>query len=71
MTGIPFDFSTGEGTKPFGPAIDRIDSKKGYSIENIRLVCNLFNFAKNRYTDDDVLRMAIALVNEAKKLIIA
>lgn len=45
VSGIPLDLSkTAQGSKmPFSPSIDRIDSSKGYVIENCRLVCTIVN----------------------------
>jgi hypothetical protein len=62
QTGIPFDLTTGKGKRPFGPAVDRIKNEKGYSISNIQLVCNIYNYAKNEFTDDDVMMFANALI---------
>lgn len=36
-------------------SIDRIDSSKGYSIDNIEFVCRGVNFAKNKYSKYDVV----------------
>jgi len=35
------------------PSLDRIDSKKGYHIGNIRLVWNFVNQAKNKWNDQE------------------
>ena len=56
--GIAFSTSM---TGPFAPSIDRIDTTRGYVLGNCQLVCALYNFAKNKYTDD-VLFVARALV---------
>ena len=34
------------------PSIDRIDSSKGYTTDNVRLVCWAFNEIKGKYPDD-------------------
>lgn len=62
-TGIPFDLTTGDGRKPFGPAVDRIRNEIGYMPGNIQIVCNVYNFAKMEFSDEDVFRMAKALNN--------
>jgi hypothetical protein len=64
-TGIPFDLTMGDGIKPFGPSVDRIDNARGYERDNIQVVCNVYNFAKSRFSDDDVFRFASALVGVA------
>ena len=53
-TDIPFD--------PWRPSIDRINSNKGYVHGNVRLVCTMYNLAKHRWTDEEVLFMASSLV---------
>lgn len=60
-TGIPFDLTFGNGRKPFGPTIDRIENSRGYEADNIQIVCNLYNFCKNEFTDDDVMKFVRAL----------
>lgn len=62
MTGIALDVGTTKGSQPFRPSVDRIDSKRGYDVENIQLVCLMYNIAKNQFNDSDVLTFAHALV---------
>lgn len=52
---------------PFNPSIDRINSKKGYTKDNCRLVCWIYNMAKSDFTDDEVFLMAENLINNAKR----
>jgi hypothetical protein len=35
-------------------SIDRIDSKRGYLVGNVQLVCQFINLGKNRHTNDEV-----------------
>lgn len=65
-TGIPFDFEGMKGKRPFGPSIDRIDPSKGYTADNIQIVCNIYNFAKNQFHHDDVVRFAESLLEQEK-----
>lgn len=39
---------------PNRASLDRIDSNKGYSIDNVRFVSLMYQFAKNKFTDKDV-----------------
>jgi transposase-like protein len=41
---------------PFKPSVDRIDSAKGCTKDNVQIVWLIENYAKNRFTDADVLR---------------
>ena len=61
-TGIPFALVFGMGLRPFGPSIDKINPEVPYSDYNAQVVCNVYQFAKNKFTDEDVLTMAKALV---------
>jgi hypothetical protein len=64
-TNIPLDLLIKNKKRPFGPTIDRIDNSRGYEPDNIQLVCNLYNFCKNEYTDAEVLVFAKALVEHS------
>ncbi len=64
-TGIGFDLTMGNGRRPFGPSIDRINNACGYEPDNIQIVCNMYNSAKAEFNDDDVLLFASALMDRA------
>jgi hypothetical protein len=67
-TGLPFDLSNRSGAWiPFSPSVDRIDGSKGYTMDNCRVVCLIFNTARNQFSDEDVLKMANALVKKNGK----
>lgn len=40
---------TGGKASPFAPSIDRIDCDKGYTKDNVRLVCIAINYALNEF----------------------
>lgn len=62
VTGISFAM---KGSRhPFMPSIDRIDSSKGYTPENSRVVLWMINAAKNDLAEDDFLS-ALRQVAEA------
>lgn len=57
LTGIPFVLESKPEDKrkrnnPFSPSLDRIDSDKGYTKANCRLVCTNVNMALNRFGED-------------------
>lgn len=43
-------------------SIDRIDQTKGYSLDNIRLVTFQANFARNRFSDDELFAFCEAVL---------
>jgi hypothetical protein len=61
-TNIKFDLSFDE-TKlnPCSPSLDRIDSSLGYTFQNTRMVCWIFNRAKGDGSDEDVQLLVEAL----------
>lgn len=56
VTGIQFDLSyRNEYFKnPRAPSIDRINNSKGYTADNIQLVCAWYNLMKNEWSDDEI-----------------
>lgn len=48
---------------PFSPSLDRKDSSRGYVRDNVDVVCFMYNCAKNRFTDEDVLRFSHAFIS--------
>lgn len=51
LTGIVFDLEQPQVTsiRPFSMSLDRIESKLGYTKNNVRLVCAIVNFAINEF----------------------
>jgi len=63
VTGICFEFSDQDyQANFFMPSIDRIDSSKGYTKKNSRLVVWGYNRAKGEHTDNEVLMLAYAVL---------
>lgn len=60
VSGIPFVMD-GVGQHALSPSIDRIDSSKGYTKENSRVVVWLFNVAKGQGDDATAVRDIKAL----------
>ena len=59
QTGIPFSY---EANSPWKPSLDRIDSRLGYTKENVQYVCVMYNYCKNDFSDEEVRDMCEALV---------
>lgn len=52
-SGLEFSLDRQQGQiNPLSPSLDRIDSRKGYTISNCQIVCTIYNVAKNNYSDD-------------------
>lgn len=63
VSGIPFSFDKQNGSRyaPYSPTLDRIDSHKGYSFRNCRLVCNCVNNAMGEWGEEVLFMMADAV----------
>lgn len=59
ISGIKFEPpGLGRGRpRPFGPSLDRIKAGGRYEVGNIRLVCNIVNFAMNEWGEDALHRL--------------
>lgn len=67
VTGLPIkikSYKQGDrGNRGFySPSIDRIDNTVGYVPSNCRMVCWGYNLVKNKFTDRDVVALAVALI---------
>jgi hypothetical protein len=65
-TGIIFDMAPGldkHHANPWAPSLDRYDSTKGYTTENVQVVCAAYNYAKSEWSAQVLLRLARAIVD--------
>lgn len=49
---------------PFRPSIDRTNNTKGYTKDNCKVVCNIYNVAKGVDTHMNVLKIAKAMLKK-------
>jgi hypothetical protein len=57
---------SGNGNTPLNikvASLDRIDNSKGYIVGNVRFVSVMFNYARNIFSDEEVVEFAKAIVN--------
>ena len=66
VTGSPLTLEIDKSVQhtPFRPSIDRIDNREGYTKDNCRVTCVIYNKAKSDGTDEDVLLMAKNLMEK-------
>lgn len=58
ITGIPFDLNKFGCTRaPFAPSLDRIDSRRGYTAGNVRVVCQMINLAMNVWGEIAIIEL--------------
>ena len=61
VTGLPLGIKYIQTKKqkkdktPFQASLDRIDNNKGYTRDNVRFVCYIFNIARNDFDDEQVI----------------
>jgi hypothetical protein len=60
ISGIPLQNPSGR-PHPFGPSLDRQVPKLGYVLGNVRIVCNLANYAMSKWGENPVREFALAL----------
>ena len=69
LTGLKFDMNRASKTQinPYSPSIDRKDSNKGYTNENVRIVLSAVNSALNQFGDDIMLPILKAMIKSIEK----
>ena len=66
VTGIPFDLNTQVSTSvhaknPWVPSLDRIDSSKPYTKDNVHVVVFMYNVCKAEFAHKDVVKFCRAV----------
>lgn len=59
ILGVPFSFGT-----PYAASLDRINSDKGYTKENIWVISRKANLMKNNATPEELERFANWVINQ-------
>jgi len=67
VTNIKFDFSKKPFLNPYYPSIDRVDSSKGYTKDNCKMVCHMFNNAKCEFSEKVFIYWATKFVEKYEK----
>lgn len=68
VTGKPFVLLGNGKREPWAPSLDRIDSTKGYTFNNVRLVAVVVNYALHEFGDNIFFEMAeAALLKRAER----
>lgn len=69
LTGIVFVYEHSEEHlfRPFAPSLDRKDNSKGYTFDNIQIVCTIVNKARNEYSLDLFDQMCRARVEQLNR----
>ena len=64
-TGLPFsnNLDLTASKDPFAPSLDRINPGKGYTQDNVQVVCTVYMLAKSDWGDEPVVKMAVALLS--------
>ncbi len=66
-TGISFDMAPGSDkhhANPWSPSLDRRDSSKGYTVDNVQVVVSAYNYAKSEWSEDVLLTLARAIIDK-------
>lgn len=70
VTGLAFDMKPGPNkhhANPWAPSLDRRDSSKGYTPDNVQVVVAAYNYAKSEWSETVLLRLARAIVDANPK----
>lgn len=71
VTGLPFDLKPGSfrhHANPWAPSLDRKNSSKGYTPDNVQVVVAAYNYAKSEWSSNVLLTLARAIVDANRKM---
>jgi hypothetical protein len=66
LSGIPFDFSEigkKSNAKPYSPSIDKINSHRGYTPDNCRVICWALNSAFGHWGEEEFVKIFTSYLN--------
>lgn len=66
ISGIAFDLGGREMARPFAPSLDRIDPRRGYTLDNVRLVCRIVNMALNVWGKEALDRLVLEMARRSR-----
>jgi len=64
ISGIDMTYTLGEGRTHTNISIDQIEASKGYTVDNIQLVCMAVNQMKSDLSNDNLLMFCIAIIKK-------
>lgn len=69
LSGMRFNFrkSTRSKKRPFAPSIDRIETLKGYTPDNTRLITQIANYARHSFSDEELVLFCKGVANKSGK----
>lgn len=69
VTGLPFSWTryAKRTIRPMAPSVDRIDSSKGYTRDNVRLVIFAANCAMGSWGEDYLYGWAKSFISEYER----
>jgi hypothetical protein len=56
----------GDNKNPIQASVDRIDSSKGYTTDNIQFICMIANLAKSNFDEESFLQYCRAVADHSK-----
>ena len=69
LSGVPFNLEphgSGAAPRPYAPSIDRIDARRGYTTDNIRIICWAANLLLGTWGDGPALEIAKGIAKHSE-----